>query len=331
MRQDRKIPGTPWSMWQPGIGDAMGSEHVMPAGRVHYRWDNALPPVMEVEPGDIVSYDLQEVSGGQITPTSTATDLARMDRDRVYPLAGPVFVKGARPGDALEVGILDLRPGAWGWTGIVPGRGLLPEEFAEPYLRIWDLASHQEAALRDDIRITLDPFLGTMGVATDEPGAFPVMPPGKFGGNMDIRHLTKGTTLRLPVWVEGALFSCGDAHAVQGDGEVCISAIEAPMHATLRVGLSRGLRLPSPQFITPGPLVSKHDAKGYYATTGIAPDLMEGARAAVRAMIDHLVRTCRLSREDAYVLCSVAVDLKISEVVDTPNWVGSAYLPLSIF
>lgn len=309
----------------------MSREHAMPAGRVHFRWDNTLPPALEVEPGDTVVYDLQEVSGGQLTPTSTTADLARMDMDRVYPLAGPVSVKGARPGDALEVAILDLRPGDWGWTALLPGLGLLSAEFPQPYLKVWNLAGRTDAELRRDIHIPLDPFCGTMGVASDEAGAFPVMPPGKFGGNMDIRHLTKGTILLFPVWKDGALFSCGDAHAVQGDGEVCISAIEAPMHARLRFGVRKGLRLPSPQFITPGSLTSRHDAKGYYATTGIAPDLMEGARAAVRAMIDHLVRTYGLSREEAYVLCSVAVDLKISEVVDVPNWVVSAYLPLSIF
>ncbi len=309
----------------------MSREHELPAGRVHYRWDNTIRPALEVEPGDTVVYDLLEVSGGQLSPASTVADLARMDMDRVYPLAGPVSVKGARPGDALEVEILDLRPGAWGWTAILPGLGLLSAEFAQPYLKIWDLAGRPEAELRADIRIPLDPFCGTMGVATDEAGSFPVMPPGKFGGNMDIRHLNKGATLLLPVWVEGALFSCGDAHAVQGDGEICISAIEAPMHARLRFGLRKALRLPSPQFMTAGPLTSKHDSKGYYATTGIAPDLMEAARAAVRAMIDHLGRTYRLSREDAYVLCSVAVDLKISEVVDVPNWIVSAYLPMAIF
>ncbi|MGQ0549536.1 MAG: acetamidase/formamidase family protein [Armatimonadota bacterium] len=309
----------------------MHRELAMPSERIHYRWDNALPPALEVDPGDIVHYDLQEVSGGQITRSSTAADLARMDMDRVYPLAGPVFVKGARPGDVLVVDILDLRPGDWGWTAIIPGLGLLAQDFTESHLRIWDLGAGTDAAMRNDIHIPLDPFCGTMGVATDQAGTFPVMPPGKFGGNMDIRHLTRGTTLLFPVWVDGALFSCGDAHAVQGDGEVCISAIEAPMRATLRFGVRKDLRLPSPQFVTPGPLTSRHDAKGYYATTGIAPDLMEGARAAVRAMIDHLVRTYRLSRQDAYILCSVAVDLKISEVVDVPNWVVSAYLPLSIF
>ena len=309
----------------------MVREHTFPAGRVHFQWDRSLAAVLEVAPGDTVAYDLQEVSGGQVTPTGTAADLARMDMGRVYPLAGPVFIKGARPGDALEVTVVDLQPGAWGWTSILPDFGLLPDDFPDPYLRIWDLTAGTHTELRPDIRIPLDPFLGTMGVASDEPGAFPVMPPGKFGGNMDIRHLTVGATLLLPVWVEGALFSCGDAHAAQGDGEVCISAIEAPMHAVLQFGLRKNLHLSSPHFITPGPLTSKYGAKGYYATTGIASDLMEGARLAIRAMVDHLVHIYRLTREDAYVLCSVAADLKISEVVDKPNWIVSAYLPLSLF
>ncbi len=309
----------------------MGREIELPSRRVHYRWDNTLSPVAEVDSGDVVAADLQEVSGGQITRTSTAADLARMDFDRVYPLAGPVFVKGARPGDALAVEILELRPAGWGWTSIVPELGLLPEDFPEAYLKIWDLSTQKYAELRHDIRIPLAPFLGTMGVAPEERGSLPVMPPGKFGGNMDIRHLTAGATLLLPVWVLGALFSCGDAHAVQGDGEVCISAIETPMRARLRLTVRRGLRLSSPQFITPGPLTPQVDGKGYYATTGIAPDLLEAAKTAVRGMIDHLAQTYRLSRQDAYVLCSVAVDLKISEVVDKPNWIVSAYLPQTIF
>ncbi len=217
----------------------MAREHEVPAGQIHFRWDNSLEPALEVEPGDVVHYELQEVSGGQIRPTSTAADLGRMNMDHIYPLAGPVYVNGAVPGDALEVAIVDLRPGSWGRTAILPDLGLLPEDFSESYLRIWDLSARDYAELRRDIRIPLDPFLGTTGVAPDEAGPFPVMPPGKFGGNMDIRHLTKGATLLLPVWVDGALFSCGDAHAVQGDGEVCISAIEAPMSATLRFTVGR--------------------------------------------------------------------------------------------
>ena len=225
----------------------MGREVELPSGRVHYRWDNTLPPVAEVESGDTIVADLQEVSGGQITRSSTVADLTRMDADRVYPLAGPVLVKGARRGDVLAVEILDLQPGDWGWTSIIPGLGLLQEDFPDPYLKIWDLSARTHASLRRDIRIPLAPFLGTMGVAPEDRGSFPIMPPGKFGGNMDIRYLNVGATLLLPVWVEGALFSCGDAHAVQGDGEVCISAIETPMRARLPGNL---IRSPAPASVS---------------------------------------------------------------------------------
>jgi acetamidase/formamidase len=190
----------------------MGREHVMPADRVHYRWDNSIQPVLEIEPGDVVIYDLREVSDGQISPAATARDLTRLDMTRVYPLAGPIAVRGARPGDALEIEMLELTAGSWGWSGINPGFRLLPEEATEPYLHIWDLTAGTAAELRPGIRVPLDPFCGTIGVAPKTPGSHPVMPPGRFGGNMDIRHLTRGATLFLPVWVADALFSCGDPH-----------------------------------------------------------------------------------------------------------------------
>ena len=234
----------------------MGREHVMPADRVHYRWDNSIRPVLEIEPGDEVIYDLREVSDGQINPASTARDLPRLDMARVYPLAGPIAVKGARPGDVLEIEMLELTASHWGWSGINPGFGLLPEEATEPYLHIWDLSAGTATELRPGIRIPLDPFCGTIGVAPETPGSHPVMPPGRFGGNMDIRHLTQGSTLFLPVWVDGALFSCGDPHAAQGDGEVCVSAIEAPMRARLRFGLRKDQSIPGPQFSVTGPLTT---------------------------------------------------------------------------
>jgi acetamidase/formamidase len=309
----------------------MGRTHFLPSEKVHYVWNNRLPPALEVSSGDTVVFDLREVTDNQITPRSTADDLTRLDWSRIYPLGGPVFVKGARPGDTLEVEILDLHPKGWGWTGIIPGFGLLEDDFTRPYLRIWDLSSGDHTTLHENIRIPLDPFCGTMGVAPAEPGEIPVMPPGKFGGNMDIRHLTRGTRLLLPVQVEGALFSCGDCHAAQGDGEVCVTGIEAPMHVAVRLWVRGDVSVPEPQFITPGPLTRKYDEKGYYATTGVSPDLMEAARKAVRHMIGYLTRTHHLTPEDAYVLCSVAVDLKISEVVDKPNWIVTAYLPQALF
>lgn len=307
----------------------MGEMRRFPEGKVHYKWDNSLQPVVTVGSGETVEFITQEVTDGQVTRRSTAEALGKLDLDRIYPLAGPLGIEGAEPGDTLQVDVLELEPLEWGWTGIIPGLGLLPE-FKEPYLKIWDLSGGERTELKPGIEIPLDPFCGTMGVAPAEPGSIFIMPPGPFGGNMDIRHLNAGSTLFLPVQVPGALFSVGDCHAAQGDGEVCVTGIECPMRSRLRFRLHKGHRIPGPQFETPGPLTSRWDSKGYFATTGIGPDLLEDAREAIRRMIDHLVRTYDLSPEDAYVLCSVAVDLKISEIVDQPNWIVSAYLPKSV-
>jgi acetamidase/formamidase len=309
----------------------MAREHVLGPTQVHYRWDRTTAPAVEVDPGDTIVCDTQEVSGGQLTRGCPAADLARMDLNKAYPLAGPILVRGAHPGDALEIQILELRPAAWGWSGIIPGLGLLADDFPEPYIQHWDLSNGATTRLHPGVTIPLQPFCGVMGVAPDAPGPIAVMPPGVWGGNMDIRHLNVGTTLYLPVWVEGGLFSCGDAHATQGDGEVCVTGIECPMHVRLRIGLRHGYTIPSPQFMTPGPLTGPYDRNGYYATTGVGPDLMQAARDAVRSMITHLVRHHRMSREEAYILSSVAVDLKISEIVDAPNWIVSAYLPRAVF
>jgi acetamidase/formamidase len=137
--------------------------------------------------------------------------------------------------------------------------------------------------------------------------------------------------LYLPVDVTGALFSVGDTHAAQGDGEVCGTAIESPMELALKFELLKGANLPAPRFTTPGPVTRHLDAKGYEVTTGIAPDLMDAARAAVSYMVDLLSRTHGLSPVQAYMLCSVAADLRISEIVDQPNWVVSLYFPRIVF
>jgi acetamidase/formamidase len=307
------------------------AEHHLTRDRVHTKWNRDLPPAIEIEPGDVVVFETQDVSGGQIQPGAPAGALSAIDFSRIHPLTGPVYVKGARAGDVLEVQILDVQPDRWGWTGIWPRPyTLLPQEFPEPHITHWDLSNGRDTRLRPDIIIPLDPFCGVMGVAPARAGAISVLPPAEYGGNMDIRHLTRRATLLLPVQVDGALFSTGDGHAAQGDGEVC-SGIEAPMSATMRIKLRTGRPIAGPQFITAGPLTAKYDRKGYHATTGIAEDLLEAARDATRSMIAHLTRTYALTPEDAYILCSVAVDLKISEVVNAPMWVVSAYLPLSIF
>lgn len=296
----------------------------------HFGWDNSLAPALEVEPGATVEFEVVDASGGQLSASSTLENVAGLDFARLNPVSGPVFIKGARPGDVLEVGILDFGPATWGWTAIIPGFGLLQDEFPEPSLKIWDLsAGHAEFA--PGIEVPIKPFPGTIGVALPEPGLHSIVPPRQNGGNMDIRHLTRGARLFLPVWVEGALFSVGDTHAAQGDGEVCGTAIETSMTVTARFQLHRERSIAEPRYILPGPPTPEADAKGYYVTTGYAPDLFEAARKATRFQIEHIQEEHGLSRADAYMLASIAVDLSISEVVDAPNWLVSARLPLAIF
>ena len=308
-----------------------GRTHHFPADRVHFTWDVAHEPVLTVSSGDTVVMQTRDVSDNQITPESTAADLD-LDWDRVYPLAGPIAVESAEPGHTLAIEILDLHTLGWGWTAILPGLGLLPDDFPDPYLKIFDLTAGDVTLLRDDIAIPIAPFLGTMGVCPAGASQQAVMPPGRFGGNMDTRQLVSGTTLYLPVQVEGALFSCGDAHAAQGDGEVCVTGIESPMYAALRFTLDEERTIPAPQYQTaPGPLTPQVDSGGFYGTTGVGPDLYVAAQEAVLAMIDLLAEDYDLSREDAYVLSSLCVDLKISEIVDAGQYVVSALLPLAIF
>ena len=307
------------------------AKHAFPPDRVHFKWDTGNEPVLTIASGDTVTFETRDVSDNQITPGSDADVVAALDWDRVYPLAGPVAVDGAEPGDTLAVEILDLQTRGWGFTAIIPGAGLLPDDFPDPYLRIFDLSDGRFAFLRDDIAIPVEPFFGTMGVCPVGAAAQEVMPPGTFGGNMDTRQLVKGTTLYLPVQVQGALFSCGDAHAAQGDGEVCVTGIEAPMYGELRFTLEKGRSIPAPQYRTSGGLTPRVDAGGWYGTTGVGPDLYVAAQEAVRAMIDHLAAEYDLSREDAYVLASLCVDLRISEIVDAGEYVVSALLPLAVF
>ena len=305
--------------------------HELKADVVHHEWNNAIPPRLEIDPGDTVIFETRDAADGFYTPSSTAADVMR----RVFkghPLTGPVRVRGARPGDVLVVEVLDMRPAPWGWTQIRPGRGLLPEsDFAKPFLHIWDMSDGTHARMDRRVAVPIAPFPGVMGVALDEPGGHSTMPPRKNGGNMDIKQLTRGTTLYLPVWVDGALFSIGDGHAAQGDGEVCITAVEMNAWVTIRFDLKAGRRLPEPRFRTAGPIGGETNRGPHFVTTAHGPDLFASSQQAIRYMIDHLVEERGLSREEAYVVSSVAVDLKISEIVDTPNWIVSAFLPESIF
>ena len=248
----------------------MAQTHYFPEDRVHFTWDTGHESVLEIDSGDTVVVVTRDVSDDQIGPDSTTDVIAGLDWDRVYPLAGPIAVRGAEPGDTLAVEILDLHTRGWGWTAILPGLGLLPDDFPDPYLRIFDLSDGDAIHFREDIEIPITPFFGTMGVCPESASAQPVMPPGAFGGNMDTRQLTKGTTLFLPVQVPGALFSCGDAHAAQGDGEVCVTGLESPMYGALRFTVQKGRTILAPQYQTPpGSLTREVDGGAWYGTTGV--------------------------------------------------------------
>ncbi|PTE06807.1 acetamidase/formamidase family protein [Mesorhizobium helmanticense] len=299
----------------------------------HFGWDNSLAPVERVAPGSTIEFQCLDSSGGQLQADSTVADIEKFDFDRVNPVTGPIFVEGAEPGDALKVTIEMFKPSGFGWTGNIPGFGLLADDFPEPALNIWkyDAASLEPALFGKNARVPLKPFAGTIGNAPAEMGLHSVVPPRRVGGNLDIRDLAAGTVLYLPVEVAGALFSVGDTHAAQGDGEVCGTAIESPMDVVLKLDLVKDARLKTPRFTTPGPVTRHLDAKGYEVTTGIGPDLMTGAREAVAQMVDLLADRYAMDPVEAYMLVSVCGDLRISEIVDMPNWVVSFYFPRCVF
>ncbi|HEY1892179.1 MAG TPA: acetamidase/formamidase family protein [Steroidobacteraceae bacterium] len=294
----------------------------------HYGWDNSLAPAVRIAPGESLEFEVADASGGQLSRASTVEDVGRLDFGRINPVTGPVYIDGAAPGDILKVTVLSFVPSGWGWTANIPGFGLLAEEFKEPALHLWRYDSGlAPSAFGSWAKVPLKPFAGTIGVAPAEAGCHSIVPPRRVGGNMDLRDISCGCELHLPVEVAGALFSVGDTHAAQGDGEVCGTALESPMRVALRFDLVKRTALAFPRLITPGPVTRHLDERGYHVTTGIGPDLMEAARAAVRSAIDWLTHEQRMPAIDAYLLCSVCGDLRISEIVDLPNWTVSFYFP----
>lgn len=327
----------------------MSQSHHLPRDQFHGEWDPTIPPRLTIASGDTVVVETRDAANGKVRDRmapqvldALPADLRRLVdghaetyRDEPWTpghaLTGPIAIPDAAPGDVLQIDVVGIEPGPWGWTSISPGFGLLADEFDHRYVQIWDLRNGTDSALKPGIRVPLEPFCGVMGVAPDVPAPVSTIPPRAAGGNLDVKQLTAGATLYLPVQVPGALFSVGDAHGAQGDGEVCGAGIEMESVTTLRFTLRRDLSLSFPRLETFGPLPGGWNAGGSIATTGIGPDLFAATRDAVRAMIALLVAEFGLTREEAYVLCSVAVDLKISEVVDAPNWVVAAFLPKGIF
>lgn len=297
----------------------------------HLAWDPAIPPVASVPSGTVVEFDCLDASFGQLSADSTTGDLASLDFSRVDQVNGPVEVLGAQPGDVLQVDLLAFATADWGWTASIPGFGLLAEDFPDPAYKVTRLPDEAELVeYWPGIRLPLAPFCGELGVAPIS-GPRSTIPPDTHGGNMDTRHLVAGSTLFLPVFVPGAHFSIGDGHATQGDGEVCGTAIETPMRAQVRLSVRTDLHLAGPEFLAaPDPHAAFRNGRRY-ATDGIGPDLLAAARDATRRMIEWLGREHGLNPVQAYLLCSVAVDLRISEVVDLPNFIVTAHCPLGIF
>src|SRR3984885_2598103 len=268
----------------------------------HHGWDNSLVPAVQVAPGESLEFEGGDAAGGHLSGTSSVAALASLDFSRINPLVGPVRIDGAEPGDVLKVTVLSFAPSGWGWTANIPGFGLLAEEFKQPALHLWryDPSTLAPALFGGWGKVPLKPFAGTIGVAPAEPGLHSIVPPRRVGGNMDVRDLAQGTELYLPVEVAGALFSVGDTHAAQGDGEGCGTAIDSPMRVALKFDLIEQTPLAFPRFRTAGPVTSHLDSRGYDVATGIGPDLMEAARAAVRSMIDLLTHRHGMPAVDAY-------------------------------
>lgn len=294
-----------------------------------------MSPVLTIKSGDVITVESREASDGQVTPSSSPSDLLKLDFSRIHPLTGPVEIEGAEPGDALEIEFLDFATKGWGWTGVLPGFGFLanepyttPIDLAGPALKIWKVEREAIAKFGDiEVRVPSRPFPGVIGTALPTPGKFSTIPPRENGGNMDIKHLTKGTKLYLPVFVSGGLLSLGDTHVAQGDGEVCGTAIEAPMDVTIKVTLHKNAGITQPLFETPA--VKEGDFKEYLAYPGIDPNLWEAAKKAIKGIIGIL--SSHMTPVEAYMLASAVVDLKVSQVVDVPNWIVTAYLPKDIF
>jgi acetamidase/formamidase len=304
-------------------------KHTIHREHIHHGWNNAFAPRIHLAPGESVQFETLDASSGQLNRHSNADDLKKLDLGRVNPVTGPVYIDGAEPGDAVKVTVLSFKPSGWGWTGNIPGFGLLTDQFPDAHLHHWnyDPVGDKSVMYGPGGRVPLRPMCGTIGNAPAAPGLHSIIPPRNVGGNMDIRDIGEGVELYLPVEVKGAIFSVGDTHAVQGDGEVCGTAIESPIDVALKFELIKGARLKGPRYTTPGPVSNHFDTKGYEVTTGIGPDLMTGARAAVSDMVELLCKRFGYSAIDAYMLCSVCADLRISSIVDMPNWVVSFYFP----
>ena len=297
-------------------------QYFLSSEQTHNKFSRNIPPVLRVPSGAVVQVETKEATDGQLSINSKSEDVQNVKFDPIHPLTGPVYVEGAEPGDILAVTLHHLEVGDWAWSGVFSGFGFLADEFTEPYLKTFAIADGaKEVKFSEKITIPLRPFPGVMGVAPDTDEMLSTIPPRVNGGNMDNPHFTAGTTVYFPVFVEGALFSIGDTHAAQGFGEVCGTAIEAPMKIIYEVNVIKNSRaIKEPQYET----------EEYYAVTAFATTIDEAAKKATGYMIDYLVDEHGLGRTEAYVLCSLAGNLEIVEVVDVPHVLVSMHMPKNV-
>ena len=302
------------------------STHHLSAEPTHSLWDNTLAPRLWIDSGDTVHLDCLDASGGQVTPESTLEDFEKIDRSRIHALTGPIGLHGAVPGDVLEIEVLEVAHKGWAWTSLIPGLGFLDQRFTEGYLFQWQLEAEVTRSLSPAI-IPLRPFCGVMGVAPAGLEAVRTRPPGPFGGNLDVRELSAGARLYLPIFHSGALFSAGDAHGAQGDGEVCINGMEMPAEVTLKFRLHHGHSITGP-IIESAPHYENGGAEWIVVESG--PDAFATAQAATSRLIDFLIARWSFAPIHAYILCSVAMKLRFSQVVNRPMTTVSAAIAKSI-
>jgi formamidase len=333
---------------------------------MHNRWHPDLEPIAEVDVDEEVRLETDDGLAGQLTRTSTHADAGRLNLGLGHPLSGPLFVRGAEPGDVLEVQFVRYETDDFGVTAVIPGFGFLADLFPEPYLVKWEIAGGLARAEElPGVAVPEETFAGVVGVAPSHAlmeeyrareealrargeavadampeAAIPptaadglrTIPPREVGGNLDIRQLVAGSRLWLPVAVSGALFSTGDLHFAQGDGEVCGTAIEVAGAVTVRFAVHKS---PPARTRFPSYEMPERPGRRSFATTGIpveaGMDVNAAAREALLEMIAYLERTFGFERPAAYALCSAVVDLRVSEVVDVPYPVVSALLPLDVF
>jgi len=302
-------------------------ELTLTAASTHDRWNRDLSPQLTVPSGTVIHIECLDSSGGQIAPDSTLADFLQIDRNKIHTLTGPVLVEDAQPGDVLQVEFLEITHRGWGWSSIIPGLGFLPERFPDPFFFSWKLDENVSRSLIPAV-VPLRPFCGVVGVAPGEKGEFRTRPPGRFGGNIDVRDLVSGSTIFLPVQTPGALLSLGDAHAAQGDGEVCINGIECPVDVTVRLKLIKNKKLTAP-LVESAPSRSETAGEWIMVESDIEP--LAAARRATLRMIEFLGEQWSLSPEHAYLLCSVAMGLRLAQVVNIPMVTVCAALKKSIF